>query len=153
MTPLLPSVTVGTVETRTVVEPIRKLVGGGVKFLEAECIGVDPKNKTITCVLPTNQNEEKTPTPPAKAEAKAASRGWFGGKAAPAPEAASEPPKAVDPVVKSSSRTVKDSARTRPPFELEYDVLVCAVGAENNTFNTPGGWVGAAGRRMQLQGA
>jgi hypothetical protein len=49
MTPLLPSVSVGTVETRTVIESIRSLVGPRVKYVEAHCVDVDPKAKTITC--------------------------------------------------------------------------------------------------------
>lgn len=49
MTPLLPSVSVGTVETRTVIESIRSLVGPRVKYIEAHCVDIDPKSKTITC--------------------------------------------------------------------------------------------------------
>jgi hypothetical protein len=49
MTPLLPSVSVGTVETRTVIESIRSLIGPKVKYVEAHCVDVDPKAKTITC--------------------------------------------------------------------------------------------------------
>ncbi len=29
-------------------------------------------------------------------------------------------------------------ARTRPVFDMNYDILVVAIGSENNTFNTPG---------------
>ncbi len=29
-------------------------------------------------------------------------------------------------------------ARVRPQFDMKYDILVVAVGSENNTFNTPG---------------
>jgi NADH dehydrogenase FAD-containing subunit len=56
MTPLLPSVSVGTVETRTVIESIRSLIGPRIKYVEAHCINVDPKLKLITC----NSNEEPT---------------------------------------------------------------------------------------------
>jgi NADH dehydrogenase FAD-containing subunit len=56
MTPLLPSVSVGTVETRTVIESIRSLVGPRVKYVEAHCVNVDPKLKIITC----NNDEEQT---------------------------------------------------------------------------------------------
>lgn len=49
MTPLLPSVSVGTVETRTVIEAIRSLIGPKIKYIEAQCINVDPKQKIITC--------------------------------------------------------------------------------------------------------
>jgi hypothetical protein len=49
MTPLLPSVSVGTVETRTVIESIRSLIGPRVKYIEAHCVNVDPVAKVITC--------------------------------------------------------------------------------------------------------
>lgn len=88
-TPLLPSVTVGTVECRSIVEPIRKLIrkkhkGSAMKFLEAECVDINPAAKRISC-------EDKSC------------------------------------IVGSVSK-----------FELDYDILVVAVGATSNTFNTPG---------------
>jgi len=92
MTPLLPSVTVGTVEPRTVVESIRAICPH-VKFVEAECTSLDPKKQTVS--FSTVMKE-------------------------------------------SSSRAIKDGAKFRPDFELAYDKLIIAVGAENNTFNTPG---------------
>jgi NADH:ubiquinone reductase (non-electrogenic) len=53
-TPLLPSVTVGTVESRSIVEPIRKLIqkrhkATPIAFLEAECVGIDHTHKHIQC--------------------------------------------------------------------------------------------------------
>ncbi|XP_008793641.1 external alternative NAD(P)H-ubiquinone oxidoreductase B2, mitochondrial-like [Phoenix dactylifera] len=51
-TPLLPSVTCGTVEPRSIVEPIRKIIkkkGGEIKFWEAECFKIDPTNKKVHC--------------------------------------------------------------------------------------------------------
>ncbi|GFZ06487.1 NAD(P)H dehydrogenase B3 [Actinidia rufa] len=51
-TPLLPSVTVGTVEARSVVEPVRNIVkkkGLDVKFREAECLKIDAVNKKVYC--------------------------------------------------------------------------------------------------------
>uniref|UniRef100_A0A0E0LR40 NADH:ubiquinone reductase (non-electrogenic) n=1 Tax=Oryza punctata TaxID=4537 RepID=A0A0E0LR40_ORYPU len=51
-TPLLPSVTCGTVEPRSVVEPIRRILekkGGDIKFCEAECFKIDSANKKIHC--------------------------------------------------------------------------------------------------------
>lgn len=87
--PLLPSVTVGTVESRSIVEPIRKLIGkhhgnNEVTFLEAECVDIEPEKKRIWC-------EDRS--------------GIVG---------------AVSKV------------------GIDYDLLVVAVGATNNTFNTPG---------------
>uniref|UniRef100_A0A1D1YLX3 NADH:ubiquinone reductase (non-electrogenic) n=1 Tax=Anthurium amnicola TaxID=1678845 RepID=A0A1D1YLX3_9ARAE len=51
-TPLLPNVTCGTVDARSIVEPIRSIIrkkGGGIKFWEAECFKVDPANKKVYC--------------------------------------------------------------------------------------------------------
>ncbi|TKW09051.1 hypothetical protein SEVIR_6G066000v4 [Setaria viridis] len=51
-TPLLPSVTSGTVEPRSIVEPIRRVLekkGEEIKFWEAECFKIDPQNKKIHC--------------------------------------------------------------------------------------------------------
>ncbi|XP_021738341.1 external alternative NAD(P)H-ubiquinone oxidoreductase B1, mitochondrial-like [Chenopodium quinoa] len=87
-TPLLPSVTCGTVEARSIVEPIRSIVKkriGEIKFCEAECTKIDAANKKIHC----RSTFENSPVP---------------------------------------SRD----------FSLEYDYLVIAVGAQVNTFNTPG---------------
>ncbi|KAL8131288.1 external alternative NAD(P)H-ubiquinone oxidoreductase B2, mitochondrial-like [Apium graveolens] len=51
-TPLLPSVTVGTVEARSVVEPIRSIAAKSVSdfnFREAECFKIDHENKKVYC--------------------------------------------------------------------------------------------------------
>lgn len=52
-TPLLPSVTVGTVEIRSVIEPIRNLIHkkhkNTVNFYEGECIDVDVEKQVIHC--------------------------------------------------------------------------------------------------------
>ncbi|XP_050205757.1 external alternative NAD(P)H-ubiquinone oxidoreductase B4, mitochondrial-like [Mercurialis annua] len=84
-TPLLPSVTNGTVEARSIVEPIRNIVRKkpyNVEFKEAECYKIDPANKKVYC-RSSNSGETKE-------------------------------------------------------FTLDYDVLVMAMGARPNTFNTPG---------------
>ena len=53
MTPLLPSVTVGTLEARSLVEPIRKIYSKwhktGVRFHEAKCVDVNIENQQIRC--------------------------------------------------------------------------------------------------------
>eukprot|EP00898_Chlorokybus_atmophyticus_P001712 jgi/Chlat1/2541/Chrsp175S02394 len=89
MTPLLPGMTVGTVENRSVIEPIRRLLrrtkSTDARYFEAECVNIDPETKKIACVDRTNI------TAPAGAA-----------------------------------------------FSLDYDLLVISVGAQNNTFNTPG---------------
>ncbi|OEL22002.1 External alternative NAD(P)H-ubiquinone oxidoreductase B3, mitochondrial [Dichanthelium oligosanthes] len=51
-TPLLPSVTCGTVEARSIVEPVRNIVrkrNGTFRFWEAECFKIDPTNKKVHC--------------------------------------------------------------------------------------------------------
>ncbi|XP_051135852.1 external alternative NAD(P)H-ubiquinone oxidoreductase B1, mitochondrial-like [Andrographis paniculata] len=51
-TPLLPSVTCGTVEARSVVEPVRNIVkkrNGEIKFWEAECLKIDHVNRKVFC--------------------------------------------------------------------------------------------------------
>ncbi|KDP20881.1 hypothetical protein JCGZ_21352 [Jatropha curcas] len=51
-TPLLPSVTVGTVEARSIVEPIRNIVRKkkmDVCFSEGECFKIDAENKKVYC--------------------------------------------------------------------------------------------------------
>ncbi|KAL8103839.1 external alternative NAD(P)H-ubiquinone oxidoreductase B2, mitochondrial-like isoform X1 [Apium graveolens] len=51
-TPLLPSVTCGTVEARSIVEPIRNIVHKkniDIHFWEAECFKIDAENKKVFC--------------------------------------------------------------------------------------------------------
>ncbi|KAG0570049.1 hypothetical protein KC19_6G135600 [Ceratodon purpureus] len=49
-TPLLPSVTSGTVEARSITEPIRRIIRNkDVKFVEAECTKIDGVNKKVLC--------------------------------------------------------------------------------------------------------
>lgn len=51
-TPLLPSVTCGTVEARSIVEPIRNIVkkkNVDVSYWEAECVKIDEQNKKVYC--------------------------------------------------------------------------------------------------------
>lgn len=87
-TPLLPSVTCGTVEARSIVEPIRNIMkkkAGNFHFWEAECLKIDPENRRIYCRSNINEN-----------------------------------------------------LAGNNDFSLEYDYLVVAVGAQVNTFNTPG---------------
>ncbi|KAG9159392.1 hypothetical protein Leryth_010940 [Lithospermum erythrorhizon] len=51
-TPLLPSVTCGTVDARSVVEPVRNIIRkkrANMHFLEAECFKIDAENKKVYC--------------------------------------------------------------------------------------------------------
>ena len=51
-TPLLPGVTVGTVEARSLIEPVRRLLPGrpgDARSFEAAAVAVDPQAKTVRC--------------------------------------------------------------------------------------------------------
>ncbi|GJR32235.1 external alternative NAD(P)H-ubiquinone oxidoreductase B1, mitochondrial-like protein [Tanacetum coccineum] len=51
-TPLLPSVTCGTVEARSIVEPVRNIIkkkNGEIQLWEAECTKIDAANKKVFC--------------------------------------------------------------------------------------------------------
>jgi NADH dehydrogenase FAD-containing subunit len=48
-TPLLPSVTVGTVDARSITDPVRLMSSDGFTYVEAKCTNVDPQNNTVTC--------------------------------------------------------------------------------------------------------
>ncbi|KAJ7981397.1 external alternative NAD(P)H-ubiquinone oxidoreductase B1, mitochondrial-like [Quillaja saponaria] len=87
-TPLLPSVTCGTVEARSIVEPIRNIIKkrrGEIQYWEAECVKLDAVNKTVFC-----------------------------------------------------QSNIDNNLAGSSDFSLEYDYLVIAIGAQVNTFNTPG---------------
>ncbi|KAL2252198.1 UNVERIFIED_CONTAM: External alternative NAD(P)H-ubiquinone oxidoreductase B1, mitochondrial, partial [Sesamum indicum] len=58
-TPLLPSVTCGTVEARSIVEPVRNIIkkrNGEIKFWEAECLKIDPVKKSVLCRSNIDEN-------------------------------------------------------------------------------------------------
>ena len=78
-TPLLPSTTVGTIEFRSIIEPIRA-ANREVEYYQGECVSIDLQQKSIVC----------------------------------------------------------RHALEHSIFSLAYDILVIAVGAENNTYNIPG---------------
>ncbi|KAK8629418.1 hypothetical protein V6N13_078259 [Hibiscus sabdariffa] len=87
-TPLLPSVTCGKVEARSIAEPIRNIIikkNVDISFSEAECIKIDPQNKKIYC-----------------------------------------------------RATIDSHSKGEEEFAVDYDYLIIAVGAQVNTFNTPG---------------
>jgi NADH:ubiquinone reductase (non-electrogenic) len=78
-TPLLPSTTVGTIEFRSIIEPIRA-VTHGIEYYQAWCTSLEIQHQSLEC-----------------------------------------------------KHTFESSI-----FTLSYDMLVIAVGAENNTYNIPG---------------
>ncbi|CAK8577817.1 unnamed protein product [Lathyrus sativus] len=87
-TPLLPSVTCGTIEARSIVEPVRNIFRKkhvDSRFSEAECIKIDSVNRKVYCRADINNNSNE-----------------------------------------------------KEEFVVDYDYLIIAVGANVNTFNTPG---------------
>lgn len=105
-TPLLPSVTVGTLGPRAIAEPIRRVISkhrrrvpdSWIKFNEVEATNVDTKQKKI--LVKTRGHEGRV---------------------------------GVRSVVTSMTSATIESERW-----IDYDVLICAVGATTNTFGTPG---------------
>ncbi|VFQ81675.1 unnamed protein product [Cuscuta campestris] len=60
-TPLLPSVTCGTVESRSITEPIRNIIrkkNVEMHYCEAECVKIDAKNKKVYCRSDMNKNSD-----------------------------------------------------------------------------------------------
>ncbi|KAK9815675.1 hypothetical protein WJX72_007865 [[Myrmecia] bisecta] len=51
-TPLLPAVASGTVEERSIVEPIRKIASGKGRYFEAVCESIDPNKRTLVACFP-----------------------------------------------------------------------------------------------------
>lgn len=63
-TPLLPSCTVGTIENRSIMEPVRLLMrhkNREVKFYEAECTDVDAERQELTLVRRTGSRKSPNP--------------------------------------------------------------------------------------------
>ena len=87
-TPLLPSVTCGTVEARSIVEPVRNIFRKkkmDMQFSEAECLKIDATNRKVYC-----------------------------------------------------RSNISNNLNEKEEFVVDYDYLIIAVGANVNTFNTPG---------------
>jgi NADH dehydrogenase FAD-containing subunit len=59
-TPLLPSTTVGTIEFRSIIEPVRK-ARKGTSYLQGECTAVDIEKRTVHCVNPESKAEFDEP--------------------------------------------------------------------------------------------
>jgi NADH dehydrogenase FAD-containing subunit len=55
-TPLLPSTTVGTIEFRSIIEPVR-LAMKEVKYYQAACLNIDKENKKIKCKSEFDEEE------------------------------------------------------------------------------------------------
>ncbi|EIE19302.1 nucleotide-binding domain-containing protein [Coccomyxa subellipsoidea C-169] len=56
-TPLLPACATGTVEERSIIEPVRKVLGTKGTFFEAVCQEIDPVEKTIKACIPSDPED------------------------------------------------------------------------------------------------
>ncbi|HPS64055.1 MAG TPA: FAD-dependent oxidoreductase [Ignavibacteria bacterium] len=54
-TPLLPSTTVGSIEFRSIIEPIRRI--DNIEFIQASCINIDSVNNKILCEGSTSKDK------------------------------------------------------------------------------------------------
>mmetsp|Transcript_9846 Transcript_9846/g.24576 ORF Transcript_9846/g.24576 Transcript_9846/m.24576 type:complete len:605 (-) Transcript_9846:893-2707(-) len=53
-TPLLPAVATGTMEERSIVEPVRSMIVGKGEYYEALCKDIDPVKKELVCCFPAD---------------------------------------------------------------------------------------------------
>lgn len=58
-TPLLPAVATGTVEDRSIVEPVRRIITGKAEYFEAACTEVDPVKKEVVACFPEDTGMDK----------------------------------------------------------------------------------------------
>lgn len=60
-TPLLPAVATGTLEERSIVEPIRNIIHGKGRYFEAKCTSIDPQNRSLeACYVSENGAGEES---------------------------------------------------------------------------------------------
>lgn len=50
-TPLLPSAAAGTVQERSIMEPVRNMLGEGGTYFQAEATAIDPQRRVLTCAV------------------------------------------------------------------------------------------------------
>ena len=109
-TPLLASTSVGTLEFRTALEPVRSK-RSKVNYFQGWADGVNFKNKTVTV--------EEAVDDPRQGLSPTVDR--YAGKS----------------VVRREKEKVEEVKKGRV-FDLSYDKLIITVGCYNQTFNTPG---------------
>ncbi|KAI7836386.1 hypothetical protein COHA_009749 [Chlorella ohadii] len=114
-TPLLPAMCAGTVEERSIVEPVRAVLGGKGKFFEAKCTDIMPEEKTIVACFPGGCLVLSCSK--ALFNLVLGSHAWKKTIVACFPE---------------------DAGFPEACFKIPYDYLVLGVGSINNTFNIQG---------------
>eukprot|EP00904_Undaria_pinnatifida_P012839 jgi/Undpi1/8686/HiC_scaffold_25.g11151.m1 len=140
-TPMLAAASVGTVDVRSITEPIR-MANPCVKYVTGEAIDIKIEEKKVVVALPSPQEKR----PPQAINGASPSF-------APAPSSSSSPPLTrpevnLDQVQsqeeqgqgQGGSLSLKpiDPEQAKPLMELSYDKLVYAVGTKTGTFGVPG---------------
>eukprot|EP01088_Endostelium_zonatum_P013692 TRINITY_DN2844_c0_g1_i1.p1 TRINITY_DN2844_c0_g1~~TRINITY_DN2844_c0_g1_i1.p1 ORF type:complete len:730 (-),score=173.64 TRINITY_DN2844_c0_g1_i1:36-2225(-) len=123
-TPLLSSATIGTVNERSIIEPIRDMCKGQYNYIKGKAKSIDLEKKVVTCVSSASKvvsNTIRTPTTPVREGTQVVTK------------AEGENLSEEDSVQKVSAQVID-----KVVFSLPYDKLVVAIGAKNNTFGTPG---------------
>ena len=101
-TPLLPSTPVGTVDEKSIIEPVVNFAlkkKGNVTYYQAEATSIDPDRNVVSIDRVFSM---------------------------------------IKPNLKHSGPRKNAGIKKNDPIEIKYDYLVCAVGAEPNTFGIPG---------------
>lgn len=101
-TPLLPSTPVGTVDEKSIIEPVVNFAlkkKGNVTYYQAEATSINPDRNTVSIDRVSSM---------------------------------------IKPNLKQSGPQENVGIKKNDPVEIKYDYLVCAVGAEPNTFGIPG---------------
>lgn len=116
-TPLLPGAAAGSVQERSITEPIRNLLAGQGQYYQAECTGIDAERQVVHCAVDRCEvckavHHEKG----CGGAEQPAKKGW--GRAAAAAATPTTP--------------------LRDTFEVPYDILLVGVGSVNNTFGIQG---------------
>jgi NADH dehydrogenase FAD-containing subunit len=144
-TPLLPAVATGTMEERSIVEPVRNLLGGKVSEVLCCCVlcgsrGIGVVRVGLSCVLlsvrvgrpalsfHTHTHTHTSKHPPQKKQNIKQQAEYYEAVA-----------KVVDPVKRELVACFPaDAGLDEACFKISYDVLVVGVGSVNNTFGIEG---------------
>ncbi|CBN78336.1 NADH dehydrogenase (ubiquinone) [Ectocarpus siliculosus] len=138
-TPMLAAASVGTVDVRSITEPIR-MANPCVKYVSGEVIDIKPGDKKVVVALPSPQ-EKRPPQMPVSAasvapnvpplvHSKSPAEGATAATGGGALSRAGEGSLSQEPLA-----SLDDA---KPLMELSYDKLVYAVGTKTGTFGVPG---------------
>ncbi|EFN54551.1 hypothetical protein CHLNCDRAFT_58189 [Chlorella variabilis] len=119
-TPLLPGAAAGSVQERSIMEPIRNLLAGQGQYYQAACTSIDAERQVLHCAVNKCHVCEALDHESGKCQAGGGGgkKGWMKGGAAAPPAA--------------------PAAHELDTFEVPYDILLVGVGSVNNTFGIQG---------------